>query len=451
MSFSEQFVWGAAAAAYQIEGAVTDGGRGESIWDWYASKPGAIWENHNGAQACDHYNRYPEDVALMQKIGLNAYRFSIAWPRIFPDGTGKINADGLAFYDRLIDTLLAANITPYVTLFHWDLPLALHYRGGWLNPDSPDWFVNYVSVVVKHLGDRVKQWMTFNEPNIFISRGYGLGVHAPGEKQDIRELVRMSYYVMLAHGRATQVIRSLDSSAKIGFVPALYAVSPNTPSESDIAVAKKRQFAIEDLYLWDIAWWADPVYLGRFPADGLSKWGQYLPANWEHEMPVISARQDYFFVNIYGGYRVESNNGAAKAIPFHYGQPVTGVNWPVTPEAMYWGPLFLWERYQVPIIITENGMSNQDVISLDGQVHDPQRIDFLNRYLRELRRSVDDGARVEGYFLWSIMDNFEWEHGYKERFGIIYLEYETQRRILKDSAHWYATVIRSNGEQLSGN
>ncbi len=449
MSFKKDFVWGAAAAAYQIEGAPCLAGGGESVWDMFCKKNGAVWNHHNGDVACDHYNRYREDVGLMSEIGLHAYRLSISWPRVLPDGTGRVNEAGLDFYDKLIDTLLEKNITPYVTLFHWDLPYLLHCRGGWLNPESVEWFAEYTELIVKRIGDRVRHWMTFNEPNIFLSRGYGMGVHAPGETLPPAELLRQAHHVLMAHGRSVQVLRGHGAGYKIGFAPAMDVAIPDTDTPENIAAARRRMFLVGCRAMGDLALWADPVFFGRYPENMLEVFDEKKVITTAEDMKLISQPLDFCAVNIYNGHRMRAaDSKMGEVLKADRGTPLTGISWTITPEALYWGPRHLWERYGKPVIIAENGMSNHDIVSLDGKVHDPQRIDFLNRYLLQLERAVKDGVAIDGYFLWSIMDNFEWDHGYKERFGIIFVEYATQQRILKDSARWYSDIIKTNGTSL---
>ncbi|MCG3149744.1 MAG: 1,4-beta-D-glucan glucohydrolase [Verrucomicrobiae bacterium] len=443
MSFPKNFLWGAAAAAYQIEGAARADGRGESVWDMFCRKPGAVWNGQSGAVACDHYRRFKRDVAMMKSLGLQAYRLSVAWPRVIPNGTGKTNAKGLAFYDKLIDELLAADIQPFVTLFHWDYPLPLYNRGGWLNRDSAEWFADYTKIVVAKLSDRVKHWMTLNEPFAFVGVGHQSGQHAPGDKHAWAETLRVVHNVLRSHGRAVQVIRSHGKlKPQIGWAPCGRTCIPATPN--DIQSARAAMFTITERTLWQHTWWSDPVFFGRYPAEGLKVFGADAPKIEPGDMQTIQQPLDFFGVNIYWGDIIRGG----KQIPPAVGHALTTYGWTVTPEALYWGPRFLQERYKVPVIITENGMGNTDWISLDGQVHDPQRIDFLHRHLRELRRACADGVDVRGYFQWSIMDNFEWNEGYKQRFGLVYVDYPTQRRIPKDSAYWYKRVIETNGANL---
>jgi beta-glucosidase len=452
MPFPKDFIWGAAAASYQIEGAATEDGKGQSVWDMFCKKPGAVFEGHTGDVACDHYHRYREDAALMNQIGLNAYRLSISWPRILPEGVGSINEAGLAFYDRLIDALLEFNVEPYVTLFHWDFPLALYHRGGWLNRDSAAWFADYAAVVVDRLSDRVNNWITFNEPSIFIGLGHQSGSHAPGDKLRFAELTRAAHHVLLGHGKAVQAMRAATKRpARIGYAPAATGRIPHTDCPADIAAAKHVMF---DRFSKDITHnglWLDPVFLGGYSEGLLKAFGDEGPPNVSGDLETIHQPLDFFGTNIYAWERVSgkaSGGQGAERVPYPAGYPATVMNWPVTPDALYWGARFFHERYQKPIYITENGLSARDAVAVDGKVHDAQRVEFLTRYLAALRRAGDDGAHIAGYFQWSVLDNFEWAEGYKERFGLIHVDYQTQKRTLKDSAHFYSEVIRTNGANI---
>ena len=451
MGFPGGFVWGSATASYQIEGAADEDGKGPSVWDMMCRKGGTIWNGQSGAVACDHYHRYKEDVAHWKEIGLKGYRLSISWPRVIPAGVGAVNPKGLDFYDKLIDELLAANISPYLTLFHWDYPLELYYRGGWLNPDSPDWFADYTRVVVERLSDRVTHWMTLNEPQCFVGLGHRDGVHAPGDKLAFREILRMAHHVLLAHGKAVQTIRAhAKSEVKVGYAPVGTVKVPATEDPKDIEAARRSMFSItEPKGYWNNTWWMDPVILGRYPEDGLQAYAPDLPEMGEGDLETMCQPLDFFGVNIYQGQTVRAGpDGNAEPVDLPTGYAMTAFRWPVTPEALRWGPRFFHERYKLPIVITENGLANLDWVALDGKVHDPQRIDFTRRYLLQLEKAIEDGADVRGYFHWSIMDNFEWAEGYRQRFGLIHVDYDSQKRTLKDSAYWYKEVIASNGANL---
>lgn len=449
MGFKKDFAWGVATASYQIEGAWNEEGRGLSVWDVFSHEPGNVECGHTGDVACDHYHRYKEDVALMRELGIKAYRFSICWSRIFPDGTGEINEKGVKFYSDLIDELLANGIEPYVTLFHWDYPYELHKKGGWLNDESVKWFSDYAAKISELYSDRVKYFITFNEPQCFVGSGYLTGYHAPGLKVSYKDIFQMCHNVLKAHGAAVIALReNAKQPIKVGYAPTYGAYYPATDSPEDIKAARKKYFQCPPLdrgVMWNLSWWSDPVIFGRYPEDGLKLYKDYLPEITDEDMKLINQPLDFYAQNIYNGQAVKmSTDGKPEIVERPVGSPKTAIQWPITPRCLHWGPRFLYERYNLPVYITENGMSAHDVVSLDGKVHDPNRIDFLNRYLSELEKATDDGADIAGYFLWSFIDNFEWANGYTDRFGIVYVDYETQKRIPKDSAYWYKNWIEEH-------
>lgn len=451
MSFPKDFAWGAASASFQVEGAVAEGGRKPSIWDhctrWMPEK---FYENNHGDMACDHYHRFEEDVAIMKEMSLNAYRFSIAWPRVIPDGVGVVNSEGLDFYDRLVDALLAAGIEPWATLFHWDLPVALFHRGGWLNPDIPEMFEEYATAVVGRLSDRVQNWMTLNEPQCFIGMALYQGDHAPFMKLSLRDSLRAAHHALLAHGRAVRVLRSAAKRpATVGWAPVGVIAMPDTDSAADIEAARKVMFSVRETNFWNNTWFSDPVVFGKYPEDGLALFGTAAPDFTMEEMALISQPLDFYGANIYNGQTFRTGaDGEPEKVAGEDGPPLSMYHWKMTPACLYWGPRFLHERYGLPIVITENGMAGCDWVARDGAVHDPHRIDFTARYLAELRRACADGVDVRGYFHWTLMDNFEWAQGYKMRFGLVHVDFASQTRTIKDSGHWYAKVIRSNGSEL---
>lgn len=450
MKFPQDFVWGAAAASYQIEGGAFEDGKGASVWDRMCRWPGKIQRGDSGDSGCDHYHRYPEDVHLMGEIGLQAYRLSIAWPRVIPEGVGTVNAKGLDFYNRLLDSLLERGIQPWVTLFHWDYPYALYCRGGWLNRDSVDWFADYAAVVVDALSDRVAHWMTINEPQCFIGLGHQIGEHAPGLKLSFPDVLLAAHHTLLAHGRAVQLIRArAKTKPTVGAAPVGVIKIPATDRVEDIEAARTAMFSVPAKDCWNNTWFADPMILGRYPDEGVVRFQGDMPWIGDDDMEIIQQPLDFYGVNIYHGETVCAKpEGGYEILADPPGFPLTAMDWPVTASALYWGPRFLYERYRLPIVITENGMANGDWVHVDGKVHDPQRIDFLTRYLREYHRAIADGVEAKGYFLWSVMDNFEWSFGYAKRFGIIYVDYANRARTLKDSAYWYKDVISSHGSIL---
>jgi beta-glucosidase len=450
MSFPPGFVFGVATASYQIEGSPVRDGGGLSVWDMFCRRPGKVWNGDTGQIACDHYHRWREDVELMKAIGVQAYRFSISWPRVLPEGVGRVHSEGIAFYDRLVDALLEASIEPWVTLFHWDYPYELYCRGGWLNPDSPAWFADYARVMVRKLSDRVTHWITLNEPQCFIGLGHQLGTHAPGDQLGLTEVLRAGHHALLAHGHAVQAIRAESRKAPaIGFAPVGVTKHPATEDPADVEAARSAMFAVQDTSPWSNTWWLDPIFRGGYPEDGLRLFGSAAPTIGPSDFEVMGQPLDFFGVNIYNSQPIRATGeGGYEAVPYSINMARTTYGWPVTPEALYWGPRFFWERYRLPIVITETGLGNTDWPSEGGCVHDPQRVDFLKRYLRQLHRASADGVPVHGCFHWSLMDNFEWNEGYRMRFGLVYVNYDTQERILKDSAQWYRSLIESRGASL---
>lgn len=450
MGFAKDFVWGAATSSYQIEGTGRDSGKGQNIWDVFTKEPGRVYEGHTGDIACDHYHRFREDVAYMKELGLKGYRFSIDWSRVLPEGTGKVNEKGIDFYNALIDELLEQGIEPYITLYHWELPYEIYKRGGWMNPEIVEWFGQYARLVAERFSDRVKYFFTLNEPQCFVGLGFLQGCHAPGVKAPLRDTFEMAHNALKAHGRAVQMLRAYGKqNVQIGYAPTSGMCYPEKETPKDIEATRKALFALPDdlsNWTWNVSWWSDPVILGKYPEEGMKKYEKYLPVITDEDMKLISQPIDFYGQNIYNGRCIRmGTDGRTEEVRRPAGFPKTATNWPVTPEALYWGPKFLYERYRKPIYITENGMACHDTVSQDGKVHDPNRIDFLARYLKNLKRAAEE-IDIRGYFQWSLMDNFEWDKGYAERFGIIYVDFETQERIWKDSAYWYRDLIRRNGD-----
>lgn len=446
--FCKDFLWGAASAAHQIEGAYLEDGKGMGIWDTFEQETGYIIRNENGNVACDHYHRYREDVAIMKELGLKSYRFSVSWPRVMPEGYGTVNEKGLQFYIDLVNELTEAGIEPMVTLFHWNLPTAIYELGGWENPQVVDWFEQYTDVVTTALGKKVKYWMTFNEPQLFIGAGLNAGVFAPFEKKSTEALMRISKNVYLAHGKAVRIIRKNCQNSIVGMAPTGEIVIPRDMNAESIERARKLSFSMKkENFTSSITWWSDPVFFGKIPEDAQAIFGKCLPVLTKEEWEIVTEPLDFYGFNIYQG--LEDLDSTEEYGPYAYpGSPKTSMDWNVTPEVLYWSCRFLYERYGKPIMITENGMSSFDWVSLDGKVHDPNRIDFLHRYLRSIKDAVSEGIPVLGYQYWSIMDNFEWINGYDKRFGLVYVDYRTQKRTIKDSACWYRDVIATNGEIL---
>ena len=452
MGFPKNFIWGGAAASYQIEGAAYEDGRGPSVWDTFSHTKGKIKNEDNGDVACDHYHKFSEDIALMKEMGLKAYRFSISWSRILPEGTGKINEAGLRFYSDLVDELIKAGIVPFITLFHWDLPQALYDRGGWHTREIVDWFSEYTRIVVDALSDRVSYWMTLNEPFCHLILGHYTGVHAPGEKHSTQEVIRLLHHMNLAHGRAVQIIRKYAKKKSIiGFVPNPNIGVPTTETQKDIEAAREFTFSGASRGIYANTWWLDPILLGEYPKDGIEALGKDFPADMikDGDMALISQSLDFLGINIYTGAIVSHDDISGFTVhPPKNGYDQTALKWHVVPPVLYYASKFLYEKYKLPIIIAENGLALSDWVSLDGKVHDPNRIDYMHRYLNELKRASDEGIDIKGYFAWSVFDNFEWSEGYNERFGLIHVDFNTLKRTPKDSYYWYANTIALNGDNL---
>ncbi len=453
--FRDDFVWGVATSAYQIEGKDPQDGAGRMIWDTFAEE-GHIADGKNASVTCDHMHRYREDYKLMRLLGIKAYRFSVNWSRIMPEGTGRVNEKAIALYRDMILTMKENGITPYLTMYHWELPQALQDRGGWLNEESIRWFGEYAGVIAENFTDLCEYIVTLNEPQCFVGLGHLTGVHAPGKKLPLADTFRIAHNAMRAHGQAVITLRRYAKQPiKIGYAPTCSMAYPASDRPEDIEAARKVLFSFYnpmDNWTWNVAWFNDPVFLGKYPESGLEKFRDYLPEITEEDMKLISQPIDFMGQNIYNGYIVRAGeDGEPEIVAPPAGAPKTAAGWPVTPECLYWGVKFIYERYRTPLYITENGMSCHDLISDDGQIHDPNRITFLDRYLSALQRAGDDGADVRGYFLWTFLDNFEWEKGFSERFGIVHVDFATQKRIAKDSAFWYRKVMETNGANLSVN
>lgn len=453
--FPENFVWGVASSAYQIEGTDPEDGRGKNIWDTFAEQ-GRIYDGQNADVACDHMHRYKEDFAMMRLLGVKAYRFSLNWARILPEGTGRVNEKAIALYRDMIKEMKKNGIEPYVTMYHWEFPQALQDRGGWLNEEVIEWFGEYAKVVAENFSDLAEYFITLNEPECFVGIGHLSGIHAPGLKLPVKDVFQIAHNALRAHGRAVQMLRKYAKQPiKVGYAPTCGVAYPYTDSPEDIEAARSIYFGFDqplDNWTWNVAWFNDPVFLGKYPEEGLKKFAEYLPEITDEDMELISQPLDFMGQNIYNGYMMrQGEDGEPEYVDREAGAAKTAAGWPVTPECFYYGVKFLYERYHLPLYITENGMSCHDDVSLDGRVHDPNRQNFLDLYISALQRANDDGADVRGYFLWTFLDNFEWDKGYTERFGIVYVDFKTQKRIVKDSAFWYQKIIESNGRELTVN
>jgi beta-glucosidase len=442
ITFPKNFVWGCAASSYQVEGAWDSDGKGASIWDTFVHEPGHIYNNETGDTAVDHYHRLLEDVALMKDIRLNAYRFSIAWTRILPSGQGTINRAGLDFYDRLVDALLKNSIQPYACLFHWDLPQALQDKGGWPNRDTASAFAEYAHVVTERLSDRVKVWMTHNEPWVAAMAGYFSGEHAPGIK-NIPAAFKALHHLLLSHGLAYEAIHSsARQSVKVGLTLNLNPVHPNSESKKDRDAATRMDAVLNRSTL-------DPLFRGTTPIQEFSV-GKFLFSSLIKNGDLEKIRAlDLLGINYYSRTvaKYDSKFPIISATQVHpEGNEYSGM-WEVYAEGIYELLMRIWHDYQpkCDIMITENGIPVPDGIDFDGRIRDERRIRYLRNHLAQVHRAMDKGVPVKGYFHWSLMDNFEWAHGFSQRFGLVYVDFKTQKRSLKDSASWYTRVIQDGG------
>ncbi len=435
--FPADFLWGAATSAYQIEGGWDTDGKGESIWDRFSHTPGNIRGGDTGDVAADHYHCWAEDIALMRQVGLQAYRFSISWPRVLPTGRGGVNVPGLDFYDRLVDGLLQAGIEPFVTLYHWDLPQALQDLGGWGNRDVCGWFADYAAVMVRRLGDRVRYWTTHNEPLVTATHGHLTGEHAPGLR-DRQLSYRVAHHVLVSHGLAAQAVRAIRPAAEVGIVLNAWPTDTAPDSPHDQALAESR-------WQTDERWYLDPLFRACYPPEVWEALGADAPDVRPGDMALVAQRLDYLGINYYSR-NVLKGGRIVDAVP---GSEYTTMGWEVYAPALRRLLKRIHDEYPpVPLYITENGGAYADEVSPDGQVHDERRIAYLRDHLAQLCLAIEDGVDVRGYFAWSLFDNFEWAHGYSQRFGLIYIDFATQARILKDSAKWYAQTIAANAVRV---
>lgn len=434
-AFPRDFVWGAATAAFQIEGAWDADGKGESIWDRFSHTPGKIETGETGDVACDHYHRWPEDIAIMRELGLKAYRFSLSWPRILPDGHGSLNRPGLDYYDRLVDALLAVQIEPYITLYHWDLPQRLQDQGGWPKREVANAFADYAGVVSQLLGDRVKHWMTLNEPHVSSFIGYLAGIHAPGHA-DLGEALAASHHLLLAHGLALPVIRGNSPGAQVGLVLDYHPIVAASSSEADLAAARHEDGIAN-------RWFLDPLVGRGYPPDICSDLQSDLGFVLDGDLQRIAAPLDFVGINYYMRNFARSPRGGPPTV--RPNREHTEMGWEVYPEGMLETLTAVHTNYAFPAIyITENGAAYRDEIGPDGEVDDRARTSYLRRHLEQVHRAISLGIPVRGYFLWSLLDNFEWAFGTSKRFGIVYVDFGTQQRILKASARWYRSVIQED-------
>ncbi|GAB4141042.1 MAG: GH1 family beta-glucosidase [Sphingomonadales bacterium] len=434
-AFPDGFVWGVSTAAYQIEGGVKQNGRGPSIWDTFSHSPGRTRGGDSGDVACDHYHRYREDVALMAELGVGAYRFSLAWPRLMPTGRGRAHPGGIDFYSRLVDALLDAGIEPWVCLYHWDLPQALEDKGGWTNRDVAHWFADYAHEAASVLADRVRNFITFNEPGVVSLMGHGYGVHAPGRSSQA-DVLRAVHHLNLAHGGAVEAMRAVDANLHLGAVVNVQSVQPSASRDEEAA-------ELLDLF-WNKAF-PDPVYLGEYPERLAEMLG---PIVEDGDLARINQPVEFIGLNHYSPlYARADRNAAIGAViaPPPAGRPVTGMGWEIAPAAFTEALLTVQERYgPMAVYVTENGYGADAPDRQAPDAGDSARIDYLNAYLAAAAAAIEQGVDLRGYFLWSLLDNFEWAEGYAKRFGIVHVDYETLKRTPKASYHWYQSVIANN-------
>ena len=436
--FPEGFLWGTATASFQIEGATKADGRGESIWDRFCATPGKVLNGDQGDPACESYYRYEEDIALMKAMHNNAYRFSIAWPRIIPDGDGDVCEKGLAYYERLVDGLLEAGITPVATLYHWDLPQALQDQGGWGNRATIDAFLKYTRVTVARLGDRVKLWSTFNEPWCISFLSHEIGEHAPGAR-DRKLALQVAHNVLVAHGRAFPLIKELSPGSKVSIVLNMEPSYPAADTDADHALARLNESKFN-------RWFLEPLLGMGYPKDAWDFYGEDVPAVEPGDLDVITTDLDFLGLNYYSRKVVhDPAGGNGNLMHKRDNWHVSARDWEIYPAGLY--DLLTWlarEYPQIPeIYVTENGMACRDAIT-DGRIHDPERIAFLKQHITAVHDALIEGVPVKGYFVWSLMDNFEWAYGYDSRFGLAYVDFETQERTIKDSGYWYREVAAGN-------
>lgn len=433
--FSEDFLWGAAAAAPQIEGGWNEGGRTPSIWDMATKKQ--IKRGEDCHTACDHFHRWKEDVALMKEMGLKSYRFSTSWSRVIPE-EGKVNPEGIKFYSDLVDELIANGIEPLVTVFHWDMPTWVCKKGGWLSQSIVPLFREYTKVVVEALSDRVKWWIPMNEPGCFIMNGYLQGIHAPF-KHNYLALSKLTRNCMLAHAESVKTVRQYAKQpVKVGIAFSTGAYVPDNETPEEIEKARKLSME-EGCGLMGNRWWMDPMLAGK----PVRAYGIYSSSG--KDMAEIAQPLDFIGLNIYTSFNYADWGNNQRPAP---GMPKNALGWVIDERCMYWNVRFVYEKYRLPIMITENGLAAHDMVGLDGKVHDPKRTDFMRRYLGQLKRAASEGIPLLGYQHWSVMDNFEWAEGYDPRFGLVYIDFRTGKRIIKDSAWEYKRIIESNGATL---
>ncbi|MDL4840317.1 GH1 family beta-glucosidase [Aquibacillus rhizosphaerae] len=439
IKFPNNFKWGVATAAYQIEGAVKEGGRGQSIWDTFAHTPGNVLNGDNGDVACDSYHRYEEDVQIMKDLGVGIYRFSVSWPRIFPNGVGEVNQEGLDYYHRLVDELIENGIEPMCTLYHWDLPQALQDQGGWENRETVEAFANYAETMFKAFNGKIKLWLTINEPWCVSFLSNYIGAHAPGKK-DLSAAVNISHHLLLAHGKAVNKFRQCNIEGEIGFAPNVTWVEPYSRNQEDVDASQR---AIG----WMADWFLDPIFKGTYPSymvDLFEENNADVPIM-DGDMDIIRDSVDFIGINYYEANvgRFNSEAGLLQLEDVDMGYKKTDIGWFIEPEGFYKILTYIADRYgNIPIYITENGICVNDGVEA-GEVKDARRIDYLKGHITSVNRSLQSGVNLKGYITWSLLDNFEWAEGYSKRFGLVHVNYRSLERTKKDSFYWYKKVAEN--------
>ncbi len=438
----EKFLFGVSTAAFQIEGDDGTQGKGESVWDTFCKRENTVYLDQSPVVTTDHYNRWEEDVELMKELGVNAYRFSISWARIFSQGVGGINPKGVEFYTKLVDRLLSYGIQPVVTLYHWDLPEALSERGGLRNPDFPKWFAEYVTCIANLFKGKVKRYVTFNEPINCVNSGYKAGVFAPGLKLNLLQGLKCMHHLLLAHQEAAKILHTVDKDVKVGFVTSTWEEYPLTDTQENYEVAKKLFFE-KPQYLESVDSYLDPVYLGKYPQRLLDEMPEFAKYVEKDDFSLSPSLTDFVGLNNYGGHAIDEKG---VQMPITTQTKISNIGVVVDEKGLYYGVKFLSDRYQRPVIITETGCCCNDWVSADGNVYDQPRIDCISSYLSSVEKLLTEGYNVDGYFVWSLMDNFEWISGYSKRFGLVHIDFDTLKRTKKKSYYWYQQYIRAHTE-----
>lgn len=451
--FKKDFIWGAATASAQIEGGYASGDRSPSIWDKASefTTSNFIYQNNTTFNACNHFEKWKEDVALMKQIGLKAYRFSLSWSRLIPSGDGEVSQEGAKFYNDLIDELISNGIEPFVTLFHWDYPQVLQDRGGWQNPQSPIWFEHYAMKVAQLFSDRVKFFITLNEPEVYVNDGYLYGDHAPFYKLPAEVVFSIAHNILKANALGFHALKNnAKQTVQVGQAHCVGAKIPYTDSEQDVSAAKAALFEGGGVHFWD-SYFMDAIMRGEYVANRLASLGSGIKYN-KDDLKLICIKPDFLGFNTYTGDLIKmGQNGTPQKVAFSSSTDFTAMNWAVDSRCLYYNAKFLYERYKLPLYITENGVALAEIPNAKNQVNDDSRIEYIRTHLLSLNKAIEEGADVRGYFYWSLMDNFEWAHGYSKRFGLIRVNFETFERTLKKSANWYKKVISTCGGNLGEN